>query len=194
MKPQYQFSSGKVKATISLALACVSASVWAGPRLPGTPMPVCTVVSAADRPWAKEFAEGLSTHDRLFQHILTAYGRPHKCATRGQSRFEDQTFGDLRYEWRDGLVFEAQQMPPESSVVSLRHAKGLANQEKMVDFMRQYAKSQGIPISFDSPARRANGTGSITVFESVEPGVNASLSLEHDAGGKLVGIVLRLAL
>jgi hypothetical protein len=194
MKSLFEFLGGKWLATLSLALACVSGSVMAGPVLPGEPMPACSVKLAADSQWAKEFAEGLRANDRLFQHVVAAYGRPHQCVARAQMQFEEQTFGDLRYEWRDGLVFEARQMPPESSLVSLRRAAGLADQEKMVDFMRQYVKSQGIPIPFDHPVTQAKAGGSTTVFESAEPGVNASLSLERDAKGKLVGIVLRLAL
>lgn len=179
-------------AMLTISIVCGTAA--ANPTASAAPMPRCATESTDANGWASAFAARVQAYDGLFQYVVRTNGPPTRCSAHGLMYFDEKPFGTLRFAWRAGLTFDVTSMPPESSEITLRNPAGFPDQKKLIVYLRDYIKERGIPISFDRSETRPFPKGTATVFESIEPGANASVRLETDTKGRLVGIVLLLAL
>ena len=144
--------------------------------------------------WVQGLCARVVEAEGLYRIATEAGGPPASCSGSVTGEFEDRKFGDLRCEWSSGQRFTLSTFPPESSVVELQSAAGLARPDELRGALKEYVKAIGLEIDWSNAETRPAENGSVEEFSEETPGTNAFVRLRYDREHQLIGVSVSMAL
>ncbi len=144
-------------------------------------------------PWLSDLRDRVMSYGGLVHFAVRQYGAPTACEGAATTDFDGAKFGNLRLSFVEGVTFEVQTMPPESSVSTLRASSGFGDESLVRQALRQHTTDIGLAIDWTAPEVTMEGAELVHVFWDSDPGLNASASLIF-AKGKLVAVRVSMAL
>lgn len=128
-------------------------------------------------PWVVATAERVARFDGLFAFALEQFGEANGCTGRVTDEFDGARFGTVTWTFGGGATFSLTTMPPETSIVRLRHADGFGDSVAASAALRAYADAVGVAIDWSAPEVSLEGEGEVQSFWDPDSGLNASASL-----------------
>jgi hypothetical protein len=144
-------------------------------------------------PWVTDFRDRLLDYDELTRFAVGRYGAPVACEGTLTDEFDGAVFGTLLLTFSEGVTLEAQTLPPESSITTLRAAAGFGEGAEVREALRAHAAGIGLQIDWTTPEVTMEGDERVESYWDRDPGLNASASLVS-RNGELVAVRLSMAL
>lgn len=169
-----------------LALATVGLS----PGRSEVPVPC----DAPDAPrWVVQLRDRMTGRDGLVRYAIERHGPPRTCDGSVTAEFDGMEFGELRLGFADGVTFEVETLPPESSIVTLRVPGGFGDEAAARLLLQTYTARVGVDIDWGAAMVTMVDGERIHTFQDPDDGLNATGSLIF-RGDRLVGLRFSLAL
>ena len=138
-------------------------------------------------PWAAGLAERSLTYGALGRFATTWQGAPVSCEGGVETEFDGRSFGYVRVEFGNGMVFAVQTFPPEASVTRLTLESGFEDPELLSAVVRDHTRGFGLRVDWSAPEVSEEGGRTVETYWDPEPGLNASASFVR-AAGRLVEV------
>lgn len=154
-------------------------------------MPACDGPDAD--PWVTELRNRVLSFDELVAFAVAAYGAPLDCEGEVRTEFDGMKFGSVRLDFSEGVNFEVETIPPETSAATLSAPSGFADEVLARQVLQVYAERIGVEIDWTAPRITIQGDERVETFWDPDSGLNASASLVY-AAESLVGLRFSMAL
>lgn len=143
-------------------------------------------------PWVRETASNLLERDGLLRFAMSEFGEVASCEGRVTQEFDETTFGQIVFELESGVALEFETMPPAVRLAALWHPSGFAQELRILDAAREYARGLGLAVEWEDPERSSREGIEAEAYWDPDPGMNGSVTLMR-RGGVLVGVTVSLA-
>jgi len=143
--------------------------------------------------WVRDLRERVVQFDDLAGFAMESYGAPLTCEGVVSNEFDGMSFGSLRLGFSEGVTFQVETQPPESSSVTLRAPSGFADEASARMALERYAADIGLDIDWTAPEVTTEAGKRTETFWDPDSGLNASASVVFE-DGSLVAMRLSLAL
>jgi len=154
-------------------------------------MPACDGPDAD--PWVTELRDRVLGFDELVAFAVAAYGAPLDCEGEVSTKFDGMEFGSVRLDFSEGVSFEVETLPPETSVATLSAPSGFADEVLARQVLQVYAERIGVEIAWTAPEIIDQGDERVETFWDLDSGLNASASHVY-SGDSLVELRFSMAL
>jgi pimeloyl-ACP methyl ester carboxylesterase len=154
-------------------------------------MPACAGPDAD--PWVTELRDRVLGFDELVAFAVQAYGAPLDCEGEVSAEFDGMEFGSVRLDFSEGVSFEVETLPPETSAATLSAPSGFADQVLARQMLQVYAERIGVEIDWAVPEITTEGDERVETFRDPDPGLNASASHVY-SGDSLIALRFSMAL
>lgn len=144
-------------------------------------------------PWVTDFRDRVVAYSSLAAWAAERFGPPTRCEGERTDEFDGAVYGVLRLGFAAGVTLEAETMPIETSVTTLRAPDGFPDEAAARTALREDAERVGLRIDWTSPEITTAGGERTERYRDPDPGLNAAASLVW-AGDRLVEIGVSMAL
>ncbi len=127
-------------------------------------------------PWVTGLRDRVISLNPLVDYTVDLYGLPLTCEGTVTSEFDGSKFGAVRLGFAEGVTFEVETMPPETSVVTLRDPLGFDDEASARQILGAYSSDFGLQIDWTAPTVTAEGDERVQSFWDPDAGLNGSAS------------------
>ena len=154
----------------------------------------CRPLVARDAAWTKSTVQRVLEHDELLRQVVAVLGSPTACTGEKLVSDEPGEYGTLTLRFRGDASLAVSSLPPESSIVTLMPG-GRRPGHDWLEMVKRYVAQRGVKISWVHPiAESSAGCEKRLRYESLDAGINASVSVRQDCTLRIQEISFSMAL
>ena len=164
-----------------------------GVKLDGKSFGSCRPSTGHPSQWLWELEKRI-TADPLYQALLAEYVGVATCVGAETDKFADQQFGALEFIWSNGVTFTVRTLPPESSIIEIKHPAGFTDKAWIIAHVKKYTDDHDFGIDWTSRHIESRENGFAVLYPSKEIGENGYVTLEYQPHENLVAVRISRAL
>ena len=151
-------------------------------------------MSALSDDWMIASAQRILSYNELFRFASERFGVPAVCSGKIDTSIDSQTFGTVRFTWRDGVHFSVMTLPPESMINYFSFKDASIDEGKLTEFLKSYTERLGYSIDWRRPVEGYQEPMQTRSYLSDRAGDNARLQFEYNSQKQLIGVKFSSAL
>ena len=127
-------------------------------------------------PWVTGLHVRVMSLNQLVDYAVELYGPPLTCDGAVTAEFDGSKFGAVRLGFAEGVTFEVETMPLETSVVTLRAPLGFDDEASARQTLQAYSSDFGLRIDWTTPTVSEEDDERVQSFWDPNAGLNGSAS------------------